>query len=176
MSRLETPHLILGGARSGKSTYAEALVMSMPPPHRYVATAQILDEEMARRVREHQERRGPTWQTIECPIHLADVLRELDSEPAPILVDCLTLWYSNLLLSLEDPAIKAHVTSVCDVLSSARSPLVLVSNEVGCGIVPDNALARSYRDLAGWANQRIAQACRAVTYVIAGIPMLLKPR
>ncbi|MGQ9749003.1 bifunctional adenosylcobinamide kinase/adenosylcobinamide-phosphate guanylyltransferase [Desulfosoma sp.] len=176
MSRLENPHLILGGARSGKSTYAEALVMSMAPPHRYVATAQILDEEMARRVREHRERRGTMWRTIECPVHLADTLLALDQEPAPILVDCLTLWYSNLLLSLEDRAVKAHISSVCDVLHSARSPMFLVSNEVGCGIVPDNALARSYRDLAGWANQRVAAACRAVTYVIAGIPVLLKPR
>ncbi len=176
MNQPDTPHLILGGARSGKSTYAESLVLAMTPPYRYVATAQILDAEMARRVEEHQSRRGASWRSIECPVHLSEILRKLDTEPAPILVECLTLWYSNLLLSLRDQEAKAHVMSLCEVLHSTRSPVFLVSNEVGCGIVPDNALARSYRDLAGWANQRIAEVCRSVTYVIAGIPIQLKPR
>lgn len=176
MSWPPTPHLILGGARSGKSTYAEKLVMAYVPPYRYVATAEILDEEMASRVLEHQSRRGPSWQTVECPLTLADTLSALDRDPGPVLVDCLTLWYSNLILRFGAIEAKAHVESLCQVLSRASSPVVLVSNEVGWGIVPDNALARSYRDLAGWANQRVAEVCPGVTLVVAGIPVVLKPR
>ncbi|WP_448383895.1 bifunctional adenosylcobinamide kinase/adenosylcobinamide-phosphate guanylyltransferase [Desulfosoma sp.] len=176
MNPSPSPHLILGGARSGKSTYAEALVRTFSPPYRYVATAEILDEEMARRVAEHQSRRGDSWRTVECPLALSETLVQLDAEPAPVLVDCLTLWYSNLLLRSGENRARVSVTALCDALSSMRSPVLLVSNEVGCGIVPENALARSYRDLAGWANQQVAKACRAVTYVIAGIPIALKPR
>ncbi|MEJ5364455.1 MAG: bifunctional adenosylcobinamide kinase/adenosylcobinamide-phosphate guanylyltransferase [Desulfosoma sp.] len=171
-----SPHLILGGARSGKSTQAEALMSAFQPPYRYVATAEILDEEMARRVTEHRSRRGESWRTVECPVALPETLVRLDAEPGPVLVDCLTLWYSNLLLRSGENALRASVGALCDALSSVRSPVLLVSNEVGCGIVPENALARTYRDLAGWANQQVAKACRAVTYVIAGIPVALKPR
>jgi adenosylcobinamide kinase/adenosylcobinamide-phosphate guanylyltransferase len=176
MNRPLSPHLILGGARSGKSTHAEALTRAFSPPYRYVATAEILDEEMARRVAEHQSRRGDSWQTVECPLALPETLVRLDAEPAPVLVDCLTLWYSNLLLRSGENAARTAVSALCDTLSLVRSPVLLVSNEVGCGIVPENALARSYRDLAGWANQQVAKACSAVTYVIAGIPVALKPR
>lgn len=176
MNRPLSPHLILGGARSGKSIHAEALVSAFQPPYRYVATAEILDEEMARRVAEHQSRRGGAWSTVECPMALPETLVRLDAEPAPVLVDCLTLWYSNLLLRSGEKAARASVVALCDALCSVRSPVFLVSNEVGCGIVPENPLARSYRDLAGWANQQVAKACRAVTYVIAGTPVALKPR
>ncbi len=176
MNRPPTPHLILGGARSGKSTHAEALMSAFSPPYRYVATAEVLDEEMARRVADHQSRRGTLWQTVECPLALPETLVHLAANPAPILVDCLTLWYSNLLLRSGERAVKTSVMALCDVLSTVSSPVLLVSNEVGCGIVPENALARSYRDVAGWANQQVAKACRAVTYVVAGIPLALKPR
>lgn len=176
MNRPLTPHLILGGARSGKSSHAESLMSAFPPPYRYVATAEILDEEMARRVEDHQSRRGASWRTVECPVALPETLERLDAEPAPVLVDCLTLWYSNLLLRSGENAVKTSVRALCEVLSSVSSPVLLVSNEVGCGIVPENALARSYRDVAGWANQQVARACRGVTYVIAGVPVELKPR
>lgn len=176
MNRSVTPHLILGGARSGKSTHAEALMQAFPPPYRYVATAEVLDDEMARRVADHQSRRGASWRTVECPLALPETLERLDAEPAPILVECLTLWYANVLLRSGESAARTSVLALCDVLSSVSSPVLLVSNEVGCGIVPENALARSYRDLAGWANQHVAKVCRAVTYVVAGIPFVLKPR
>lgn len=170
-----TPHLVLGGARSGKSTYAESLVTAFPPPYVYVATAQVRDAEMEARVAAHRARRGSQWRAVESFLELPATLRELDRRGHPILVDCITLWLSNLLADRGDPGAKEAVLDLCRVLESAVSPLVLVSNEVGCGIVPANALARTYRDLAGWANQRLATACRAVTLVAAGLPLPLKP-
>lgn len=169
-----TPHLVLGGARSGKSSHAEVLVTRFAGPYIYVATAEILDEEMRERVRKHRERRGAGWQTIESPLDLPGTLEELHGAGRPVLVDCLTLWLSNLLLQ-EDPAIHMErIEALCRQIGEVDHPLVLVSNEVGSGIVPDNALARQFRDLAGFANQRVAAACRGVTLVVAGIPVKLK--
>ncbi|SMC23583.1 adenosylcobinamide kinase /adenosylcobinamide-phosphate guanylyltransferase [Desulfacinum hydrothermale DSM 13146] len=176
MSAPLTPHLVLGGARSGKSTFAESLVAAFPPPHVYVATAQVLDAEMEARVAAHRARRGSHWRTVECPLDLPQTLSELDREGSPILVDCITLWLSNLLADRGDAGAKDAVERLCRVLEATASPVVLVSNEVGCGIVPANAMARTYRDLAGWANQRLAAACRAVTLVAAGLPWTLKPQ
>lgn len=170
-----TPHLILGAARSGKSTYAEQLCTALPPPYVYIATAQVLDEEMDSRVRIHRGRRANSWQTIEAPFDLLHILHSRQGQQAPVLVDCLTLWLSNLLLSESEPGFSAsEVHRLCAFLPEADYPLFLVSNEVGAGIVPDNPLARRYRDLAGFANQAVATACRLVSLVVAGIPLRLK--
>ena len=172
----EVPHLVLGGARSGKSRHAEELLLTFPPPYVYLATAQALDDEMRQRVDEHQRRRGPRWQTIEAPLDLVARLQGLQGRGLPVLVDCLTLWLTNLLL--QSPAAATPpgvgVDRLCEMIRAADYPLVLVSNEVGSGIVPENALARTFRDLAGRANQQAAAACAAVTLVVAGLPLVLK--
>jgi adenosylcobinamide kinase/adenosylcobinamide-phosphate guanylyltransferase len=144
------------------------------PPYIYVATAQALDGEMEERVRRHRERRGSFWETIEIPIHLTHGLLELQGRATPVLVDCLTLWLSNLLACPAFSAPEQAVGELCDFLNVVEFPLILVSNEVGGGIVPDNQLGRKFRDLAGLANQQIAERCKAVTLVVAGLPMILK--
>jgi len=168
-----TPHLVLGGAKSGKSLFAEKTIISFPPPYVYVATAQVLDQEMADRVRHHQARRQDHWTTVESPYDLVAELLQLQGKGASVLVDCLTLWLSNLLLQWParlDPLIERLV----DFIKIVDYPLVLVANEVGSGIVPDNQLARAFRDLAGRTNQILAAACPAVTLVVAGLPIPLK--
>jgi adenosylcobinamide kinase/adenosylcobinamide-phosphate guanylyltransferase len=162
--------LVLGGARSGKSRYAESLVAELPAPWIYVATAEACDAEMAERIAAHQARRGTGWQTIEAPRDLAGALAT--SVKAPILVDCLTLWLSNLLLA--DADIDAEIGRFEDALTRAAVPVVLVVNEVGFGLVPDNALARRFRDLQGSLNQRIAAHADRVVLVVAGVPLVLK--
>jgi adenosylcobinamide kinase / adenosylcobinamide-phosphate guanylyltransferase len=169
-----TPHLILGGARSGKSSYAETLLFRLPPPYVYVATATVLDGEMADRVQKHRERRGDSWQTLECPKELVDCLKSLQGSPRPVLVDCLTLWLTNLILDPQTGELSPSIEALCSVIASVDYPLYLVSNEVGGGIVPENALARRFRDWAGWANQRVAAVCPCVTLVVAGLPLPLK--
>ncbi len=173
-----TPHLILGGARSGKSRYAEDLVTRHSGPYIYIATAQVLDDEMRERVARHQERRLSAWETVESPLGLVEALGHLRGRGRPVLVDCLTLWLTNLLLrprqlSPAEPP-EQSVDRLCTLLPSLDFPVYLVSNEVGAGIVPENALARQFRDLAGLTNQRVAVACRSVTLVVAGLPLLLK--
>lgn len=168
------PHLILGGARSGKSTYAESLISRLAPPYVYVATAQVLDAEMAQRVQKHQERRRRDWVTHECPLELPQLLQSLQGHHRPVLVDCLTLWLSNLLLQQGDSSPEAAVEALARWIPSADYPLFFVSNEVGGGIVPENPLARRFRDLSGWTNQRMAMLCAGVTLVVAGLPLALK--
>lgn len=169
-----TPHLILGGAKSGKSTYAEALVATYPAPHIYVATAQVLDEEMEQRVQVHRKRRAVSWETIECPLDLVTALNRFHGRQHAVLVDCITLWLSNLLLESPNEHVEKAVKGLVEFTRIAGFPLFLVSNEVGGGIVPDNPLARRFRDLAGWANQQLAASCSAVTLVVAGLPLCLK--
>lgn len=169
-----TPHLILGGSRSGKSLYAEQQMGCLPTPYVYVATAQILDDEMDERVERHRARRGPSWQTIETPLDLVATLTDLQGEHKAVLVDCLTLWLSNLLLYTQGKRPEHALEELCQFLGEVGYPLLLVSNEVGSGIVPENALARRFRDLAGYANQQIARACRAVTLLVSGLPLVLK--
>lgn len=168
-----TPHLVLGGAKSGKSLFAEKTITSFPPPYVYVATAQVLDQEMAERVRLHQARRQGHWTTIESPYDLVGNLQQLQGKGASVLVDCLTLWLSNLLLR-EPAGVDPLIERLVDFMKTADYPLVLVANEVGGGIVPDNPLARAFRDLAGSTNQLLAAACPAVTLVVAGLPLPLK--
>lgn len=163
--------LVLGGARSGKSRHAETLVTAQPPPWIYVATAQALDDEMAARIAEHRGRRDAGWRTLEAPRDLAGAVGDAP-EHTPILVDCLTLWLSNLLLA--EAAIEQECARLERALARRRNPVVLVANEVGLGIVPDNALARRFRDAAGNLNQRIAALADRVILVTAGIPLQLK--
>jgi len=172
MTMLPRLTLVLGGARSGKSRQAETLVASMPPPWRYVATAQALDEEMRERIALHRRRRGSSWETHEVPVDLAEAIGRLSSHPAPILVDCLTLWLTNLMLGEHDLA--AAMAGLEAALSIAQPPIVLVANEVGLGIVPENALARRFRDQAGLLNQRLAAVADRVLLMVAGLPLKVK--
>ena len=162
---------VLGGARSGKSHHAEALIRRHPAPWRYVATAEALDDEMAARVAEHRARRPDGWLTTEAPLDLADALATVPAGQ-PVLVDCLTLWLSNLILAGRD--LDAESRRLAAVLAAPRGPWVAVSNEVGFGIVPDNALARRFRDAAGRLNQTVAAAAGEVFLVAAGLPLRLK--
>ena len=165
--------LVLGGARSGKSRHAESLVMQAPPPWLYVATAQAFDAEMTARIAAHQARRGTPWRLIEAPRELAAAVAGTSAGGA-VLVDCLTLWLSNLMLA--DANIDAECERLEEALARARGPIVLVSNEVGLGIVPDNALARRFRDVQGMLNQRIAARADRVVLMVAGLPLVVKER
>ena len=162
--------LVLGGARSGKSRHAEALVAASPPPWIYLATGAAHDDEMRRRIAEHRARRDPSWHTVEAPLALAAALDE--AEAAPVLVDCLTLWLTNLILGEHD--VDEAVLSLEQALDRRRAPTVLVGSEVGLGIVPDNALARRFRDAAGLLHQRIAARADHVVLIAAGLPLTLK--
>jgi adenosylcobinamide kinase/adenosylcobinamide-phosphate guanylyltransferase len=157
---------VLGGARSGKSAYAEALVTALPGPWAYVATGQAFDAEMAARVAEHRARRAAGWRTIEAPVDLAAAL----AVPEPVLVDCLTLWVSNLMLAERE----VDWPGLCAALDARAAPTVIVSNEVGLGIVPDNAMARAFRDLAGRLHQQVAARADRVIFMVAGLPMVVK--
>ena len=161
--------LVLGGARSGKSRYAESLAAPFRS-RAYLATAESADEEMIRRIGHHRENRGPGWITKEAPLDLTAAL-ETTTEDV-ILIDCITLWISNLLLAQRD--IGHEVETLCSVLNRHQSRIVIVSNEVGQGIVPDNALARRFRDEQGLANQRLAEVAHDVVLVVAGLPLVLK--
>ena len=163
--------LITGGARSGKSRHAEAHARALPGRPVYIATAEALDDEMAERIAKHRARRGDEWIEREAPLDLSNALSETDGGGAR-LVDCLTLWLSNLLHAERDRP-KA-IAELADTLKSQDSPVVLVTNEVGLGIVPDNALARAYRDAAGIMNQTIADIADEVEFIVAGLPMKLK--
>ena len=165
--------LILGGARSGKSRHAEALIEGEPAPWTYVATAQAFDDEMRARIAEHRARRSERWNTIDAPVELANALGGCPNE-APVLVDCLTLWLSNLLLGNNpvEPAAEALEAA----LDRRAGPTVLVSNEVGLGIVPEGALARRFRDEAGRLHQRLAARADLVHMMVAGLPLTVKPR
>ena len=157
--------LILGGARSGKSRLGEAIIGSAKGMAVYVATAEARDDEMSRRIAEHRARRGDNWRTKEVPLDLSQVLSELLREEQPILVDCLTLWLTNIMLAEHEA--EAEIEALATTLVLARAALVLVANETGLGIVPDNALARRFRDLSGIMNQKIAAAADNVLFVAA---------
>jgi adenosylcobinamide kinase/adenosylcobinamide-phosphate guanylyltransferase len=164
--------LVLGGARSGKSRFAEGLVEASGLARVYVATAQALDAEMSARIALHRERRGGDWLTIDAPLELPAALAKNDGERNAILVDCLTLWVTNLMLA--DADIAAAGDRLIGTLAAMRARVVLVANEVGLGIVPDNAMARAFRDHAGTLNQRVAAAAHTVFLVAAGLPLALK--
>jgi adenosylcobinamide kinase / adenosylcobinamide-phosphate guanylyltransferase len=160
--------LVLGGARSGKSRYAEALLANARP-RTYLATAEAGDAEMVERIRRHREQRGPAWSIGEAPLELPAAIR---AESGALLVDCLTLWVSNLMAQGRD--LEDATEQLCAAIRRPGGPVVLVSNEVGLGIVPDNALARAFRDHAGRLNQRVAAVADRVLFVAAGLPLALK--
>jgi adenosyl cobinamide kinase/adenosyl cobinamide phosphate guanylyltransferase len=170
MSSVPKLTLVLGGARSGKSRYAESLISTLPSPWLYVATAEAGDEEMTARISTHRARRGPDWRTIEAPRHLVAALQKAGT--MPVVVDCLTLWLSNLMLA--DIDIEEETAYLERALAAAAAPVVLVANEVGSGIVPDHPLGRKFRDLQGMLNQRIAARADHVVLMVAGLPLALK--
>jgi adenosylcobinamide kinase / adenosylcobinamide-phosphate guanylyltransferase len=163
--------LVTGGARSGKSRYGEGLITALPPPWIYLATAEAGDAEMAARIAEHRKRRPAGWTIIEAPHDLAGAFSRINGT-TPMLVDCLTLWLSNRLLA--DADIEKETEALAGVVALHTGPVVLVTNEVGSGIVPDNALARRFRDAQGRLNQRIAALADRVVLVVAGLPLVVK--
>jgi adenosylcobinamide kinase / adenosylcobinamide-phosphate guanylyltransferase len=163
--------LVLGGARSGKSRYAESLIKALPRPWFDVATAEAKDEEMTARIAEHMARRGAGWQTIEAPHDLAGALGKVPAR-APVLIDCLTLWLSERMLAEAD--MDREIDALEAALTRRTGAIVAVSNEVGLSIVPDNALARRFRDLQGILNQRLAAQAARVVMMVAGIPIAVK--
>ena len=165
--------LVLGGARSGKSRFAELLVETSGLGPVYIATGTAFDAEMRNRIEAHRNRRGPAWRTIEAPIDLVGALRSEDLPASCILVDCLTLWVNNLMVANGD--IETAGNELVHTLDELKQPAVLVANEVGLGIVPDNAMARRFRDEAGRLNQKIAAVAANVYFVAAGLPVVLKP-
>lgn len=166
-----TISFFIGGARSGKSKSAEMHTLRFGSPATYIATCEVLDKEMAQRVKKHQARRGENWSTLFTPFNLADEIKKVGSN-GPILVDCLTLWLSNHLL--KNNALEREIDELTGSLKNSKSNIVLVSNEVGTGIVPDNALARKFRDSAGLMNQKIASVSDEVYWVVAGIQTQIK--
>lgn len=166
--------LILGGARSGKSRHAEQLALASNLKVIYIATAEALDDEMQARIAQHQRERPAHWHTVETPIALAATLRKHDAADTCLLVDCLTLWLSNLLLHADPCLLERECSALLHTLPALQSRLLLVANEVGLGIVPDNALARRFRDEAGRLNQSIAAQVEQVFFLAAGLPLTLK--
>jgi adenosylcobinamide kinase / adenosylcobinamide-phosphate guanylyltransferase len=164
--------LVLGGARSGKSRYAERLIEHAAASGTYCATAEAGDAEMAERIAAHRARRGPFWRTVETPLALAPAIAAAAAPERPVLVDCLTLWLSNLLIAGGQP--DADVGVLCRALHEAVGPVVLVSNEVGMGLVPETPLGRHFRDAAGRLNQEVAALADRVVFVTAGLPLMLK--
>lgn len=173
---MTTNTLILGGAKSGKSAYALELAESLAQERIFVATAQAYDDEMHLRIQNHQAERGPSWRTVEEPMELLGTLRREDKAGRVILVDCLTLWLSNLMTQadLDEARIRQRGHELAQGLASLKAPVILVANEVGLGIVPDNPLARTFRDQAGALNQLLAQTVDRVVFVAAGLPLTLK--
>lgn len=164
--------LVLGGVRSGKSAFAETLVLASGLEPVYVATAQALDAEMIDRIQAHRARRGGRWTTIEEPLALAELLDEVVLPERAVLVDCLTLWLTNLMMA--DRSVPQACDRLVATLARLRGPVVLVSNEVGMGIVPMNALSRAFADHAGRLHQRIAAEAERVVLMAAGLPLDLK--
>jgi adenosylcobinamide kinase / adenosylcobinamide-phosphate guanylyltransferase len=164
--------LVLGGARSGKSRHAEQLALASGRAPVYLATAQALDDEMARRIAAHRARRGPAWRTVEEPLDLVGTLRRECTQERIVLVDCLTMWLTNLMVA--GRPVEAESARLLEALPGLAWPAVLVSNEVGQGIMPDNAMARQFVDHAGFLHQRIALQADAVVFMTAGLPHRLK--
>ena len=164
--------LVLGGTRSGKSIFAESLVQERGVQPVYVATAELVDDEMGVRIEAHRARRGKAWRTVEVPIDLARTIARESTPRTCLLVDCLTVWLGNLMHHGRD--VDAATEILLESLATASGPLVLVANEVGLGIVPDNAMARAFRDRAGRLNQAVARVAGSVYFVTAGIPMAIK--
>lgn len=169
---LEKFSLVIGGAASGKSAFAERLVTAAPGPWLYVATAEAYDAEMQAKIQAHRAARGPAWMTEECPLDPERALRKVTD--GTVLIDCLTLWLSNLLLSGAD--LVAAETRLTQAIDACPAPIVAVTNETGMGVVPDTPLGRRFRNAQGALNQRLAARAGLVVTVIAGLPLTLKGR
>lgn len=163
--------LVLGGAASGKSTFAESLVLQSGNTPVYLATAQVFDDEMAAKIARHRQMRGTGWTTIEEPLDLTPVLAQITPDQT-VLIDCATLWLTNVILGEHD--LDAHTNALLAAIAACQGPVVVVSNEVGQGIVPDNALSRKFRNAQGRLNQQIAGKADLVVAVMAGLPLVLK--
>ncbi|MFW5988979.1 MAG: bifunctional adenosylcobinamide kinase/adenosylcobinamide-phosphate guanylyltransferase [Desulfosudaceae bacterium] len=168
--------LVTGGCRSGKSAYALGAAEKMDVSQRYfLATCEPADDEMRARVDRHKQERGDHWRTVECPVKIADAITDIQESDAVVLVDCLTLWMSNLLAAGGDQVeLEKHIAGLRRAIERATASVVVVSNEVGCGIVPENGLARLYRDMVGLANQRLAESVGRVVWMVSGMPVTVK--
>jgi adenosylcobinamide kinase/adenosylcobinamide-phosphate guanylyltransferase len=167
---------VIGGCRSGKSKYALIHANThWQPPKCFLATSEPLDHEMQTRIVNHQKERGQDWHTIECPINIYEKLLNESHQYSGMLLDCVTLWINNLMCrDMDEISIKNQIAQFLESLKKIKCPIIIVSNEVGLGIVPENAMARLYRDLVGYANQQIAGISDDVVYMVAGIPMIIK--
>ena len=163
---------ILGGARSGKSGFALKTASGIPGRKAYIATAQALDDEMEQRIARHKAERPDDWQAFEEPVNIQDVIARIHGKYDVLLIDCLTLWITNLMLGNDDVEGKAQL--LFDALSACRASVFIVSNEVGLGIVPDNRLTREFRDIAGTLNQKVAAVADEVYFMAAGLPLRMK--
>ena len=163
--------LVLGGARSGKSRHAQELAEATGPRRTYLATAEARDDEMAARIAQHQAERGEGWQTLEAPLDMPRVLGTV-ADSDVVLVDCLTLWLTNVMLGERD--VETATEALVAALDAAQQPVILVSNEVGLGLVPETPLGRAFRDAQGRLNQRMAEEVEEVRFVAAGLPLVLK--
>lgn len=164
--------LVLGGARSGKSVWAENCAASTALEVVYIASAEIRDEEMSARIARHRQQRPVHWRTVEEPVELAAVIRQEALSGRCLLIDCLTLWVTNLLLN--DSNMAEARADLIDALTASEGEVILVSNETGCGVVPMGELSRRFVDEAGWLNQQVAAVADEVVYMVAGLPMYLK--
>ena len=168
---------ITGGVRSGKSQFALELARNFPGPKAYLATAQPLDREMAERIRRHKRNRPKDWQTLEEPLRVSAILKEKGDQFSLILIDCLTLWISNgLMANWTEKKFLQETDRLCKACRDARGSLIIVSNEVGMGIVPDNPSARMFRDLSGLIHQKVSQQADEVYFMVSGLPLQLKKR
>jgi len=163
---------ILGGARSGKSSRAQKLAEAASPERIYIATAQALDAEMDARIARHKSDRGAGWETIEAPLDIASSISQIERKDKVVLVDCLTLWLNNLMHHVHD--IEAETDTLITALKTSVCPVIIVSNEVGLGLVPSTPLGREFRDAQGQLNQKVAAACDRVEFIAAGLPLTLK--
>jgi adenosylcobinamide kinase / adenosylcobinamide-phosphate guanylyltransferase len=164
--------LVLGGARSGKSAFSERLALGTGLERHYIATGQAWDDEMRERIARHRHERGPSWVTHEEPLRLVETLAEIDSPGRIILVDCLTLWVTNLMM--DDVDMAPRFAALTAQVERSKSSIILVSNEVGLGIVPENRMAREFRDHAGRLHQQVAAVADEVFLVAAGLPLRMK--
>lgn len=166
--------LVLGGTRSGKSQYAQRLAEAWWSRPLYLATAEVLDAEMAARVKLHQQQRGNRWACVEEPLDVAGAIARTAPDRDGMLLDCVTIWLTNVLLKEGEAAVQVRKDALLAALGSTQRDVILVSNEVGMGVVPESKLGRQFRDLQGWANQDLAAVADTVVFVVAGLPLFLK--
>ena len=167
--------LVIGGCRSGKSSHALHLAEKIPGQQIFIATCTAQDKEMEQRVLRHRQQRGKAWKTLEVPLLIPETINKHSQKGNVILIDCLTLWINNLIMDDEDPTkIDEKILKLTQSIVKAECPVILVSNEVGTGIVPENRLARLFRDITGFANQKVATCVDCVIWMVAGIPVKIK--